>query len=955
MSGWDWKGPHSGAALDIENADEKGIFDEDRYRPGGLLGRGGMGEVTAVFDARMDRDIAMKAPRRADARTEARLIREARLTARLEHPGIVPVYDLSTDERGRPCYTMRLLRGRSLAEVLDETPDLNARLSTLRHIVSACEAVGFAHDHGVLHRDLKPANLMVGDYGELLVVDWGLACEVDADGLGPAESVGTRGYIAPELARGQAPDRRADVWSLGAVLHDVLTGAAPDTPLTFPEAVPAELAAITRRALADDPSDRYDGALALAADLQAWFEGRRIAAYHTTPWRTARQLAWTWRAPLSVAAFGAFALVLAVAWGWSGTLAERNLALAAEAEAQAARLDADRALGQAQLEQARTAEAAGDALTAVQMAREALRRLPNNPDAHGVLARFGGRPTPALLDRLPLRGCRSTRLGPMGTHVVCRRPQQVEVHDLDSGDHRILEGRLDVVGLAGPTGAVVGIRGERPLWWTQVDGPPAVVAEDIRATRVLDGAVEGRVFVSGRGHAWRIEGTTVSKVAVCAPQVGPNLIGDHASGVFAALCGGRQVVVADQRFGLPDDVGDPMSVRLVDSEQEGALQVLVGTATGVLLVLDTDGRERFRHTLSAGGAVRAADLSEGRLVVVSASGQAEVVSLDRPTERLQLGQRVRDARWVTLSQDDRGLRLLTDSDVQTWAVPAPTHPHRIALGAGIASLLLARSGDQWMATLGDGRVVQHQLSTGDHTTTHHLHDTVAKDVAESPDRTTWAIGHARRFDLPLINAHTGAEQRVLGRLKTRRVVWLDDGTLLQAPYAPGLWALRPDGGFSRAAGVGLEVADLEPTSDGRGAVLVDITGGVLRADPEDDVTLTILGQIEGATAVAEGGGRVLVGTAEAVHGMDGGRWATGDSPLLELAVSRVGDRVATAHLDGSVQLWDARTGARLAHLLGHDARAVALAFTPDGRWLLSGSWDETVRVWSLDSLPAPVR
>jgi serine/threonine protein kinase len=216
-----------------------------KYRLLGALGRGGMASVYAAEDTELGREVALKviAAADADGSLATRMLREARILARLEHPGIVPVHDVGSLPDGRVYYVMKRVRGRRLDELLSELADQDARLRVFERI---CEAVAFAHAHGVLHRDLKPENIMVGEFGEVLVMDWGVAKVLHdvADhiaGAPPASlpssgaitqhgtRIGTPGYMAPEQASGdvQAVGAPTDVWGLGAILHVLLYGVLP--------------------------------------------------------------------------------------------------------------------------------------------------------------------------------------------------------------------------------------------------------------------------------------------------------------------------------------------------------------------------------------------------------------------------------------------------------------------------------------------------------------------------------------------------------------------------------------------------------------------------------------------------------------------------------------------------------------------------------------------------------
>jgi eukaryotic-like serine/threonine-protein kinase len=199
----------------------------DRYAAGAEIARGGMGRVVQATDTRLGRSVAIKEVLTTDVETLARFARETRITARLEHPSIVPVYDAGVGPDGAPYYVMRRVSGRPLEELVASATLLSQRLALLPHVLAAAQALAHAHGRGILHRDLKPANILSGDLGETVVIDWGLAKVIgEADGdVAPYCSpdpdasletrfgtvMGTPGFMAPEQLRGEPPDRTSDV------------------------------------------------------------------------------------------------------------------------------------------------------------------------------------------------------------------------------------------------------------------------------------------------------------------------------------------------------------------------------------------------------------------------------------------------------------------------------------------------------------------------------------------------------------------------------------------------------------------------------------------------------------------------------------------------------------------------------------------------------------------------
>jgi serine/threonine protein kinase len=313
----------SDAALDHLRAVAAESGPDGRYEILDEIARGGMGTVYRALDRELGREVALKVSSRPGTAggPEERLLREARVLARLEHPGLVPVHDVGTLPDGRAFYAMKRVRGSRLDEHFVAEPSIPARLRTFERI---CETVAFAHAHGVIHRDLKPENVMVGPFGEVLVLDWGVA-RLRGDASAPPPSageapapgrtahgtvLGTPGYMAPEQARGEVEqtDERTDVYALGAILYYLLTDAAPppsgaaEPPRHRNPGVPRPLASICVKALADDSGARYASVQLLSADVSAFLSGRPVAAHQEGPLEWAGRQARRYRTPLVLVA-----------------------------------------------------------------------------------------------------------------------------------------------------------------------------------------------------------------------------------------------------------------------------------------------------------------------------------------------------------------------------------------------------------------------------------------------------------------------------------------------------------------------------------------------------------------------------------------------------------------------------------------------------------------------------
>lgn len=245
----------------------------DRYEIVEPVGQGGMGTVFRARDRLLDREVALKVLRPELSGPDAlvQLDREARVQARLEHPGVVPIHDVGTLADGRVYYLMKLVRGDAL-DTFVRGATLQARL---RLFLRVCETVAFAHANGVVHRDLKPSNIMIGAFGEVLVLDWGIAKVGDADASEDGAVLGTPGFMAPEQASGAGSmiDPRTDIFALGAILRGLVGEAA----------VPRPLRSIIERAMAKEMQARYPNVGELGEDVTRFLDGEPVRAHRETP------------------------------------------------------------------------------------------------------------------------------------------------------------------------------------------------------------------------------------------------------------------------------------------------------------------------------------------------------------------------------------------------------------------------------------------------------------------------------------------------------------------------------------------------------------------------------------------------------------------------------------------------------------------------------------------------
>ncbi len=372
-----------------------GEVDPSAYALGGELARGGMGRIIAARDRRLRRPVAIKLLLAHGPAAARRFEREALITARLQHPSIVRVYEAGRWPDGQPFYAMEKVRGRSLDKVIADAGGLDGRLALLPSVIAVAEALAYAHSEGIVHRDLKPANVLVGDFGETVVIDWGLAKDIrDVDTIDEATGesspslpdltvagtvMGTPAFMAPEQARGEEVDERTDVYALGAMLYALLAGEPPYRGRSSDEIIeqvvtgqrralaervpgaPAELCAIVDRAMAVVREQRYATARELADDLERFAAGQLVAAHRYSRGRLLVRWLRRHRVPVMIALAAAMVLAIVGALAVHQVVRERDRAdrervdaVGARADAEAARRLAEQRADEMVFEQARS-------------------------------------------------------------------------------------------------------------------------------------------------------------------------------------------------------------------------------------------------------------------------------------------------------------------------------------------------------------------------------------------------------------------------------------------------------------------------------------------------------------------------------------------------------------------------------------------------------------------------
>jgi len=966
-----------------------------RYEEGPELGRGGMGVVAMAHDTLLQRNVALKRLQVDTQQGRARLLQEARVTAQLDHPSIVAVHDAGLEADGSPWYAMRAVRGTTLASAIRAADGLPGRLSLLRPFLEVCHAMAYAHHRGVVHRDLKPSNILLGPFGEVQVMDWGLAVSTrdapTADTALPSTGgSGAPAYMAPEAFSHTVVTPQLDVWSLGVCLFELLTArpayvaadhaqlrqavcARPPPSVHEREpGVPVELAAIVARACAHDPAHRYPSASELATDIEAWLDGRSVSAHDYTAIDTARRLA---RRNQSVAIGAVLALgavvVSSVLWGMqltreqSRTEAARQEAVAEEARARSRLIDA--LIANAELD-----VRAHDRLGAMRRALDVLELDPNDPRARGMLT--AARPVPVLLSSTPAPSCDSATLDAEDDRVFCLQDDMLRAISFQDGSllwEQATPGWASMVlapGLIMGFGANDGFRDARSV----TTGELAVAADpDRRRTRTdFHGrSADHLPFRSG-------EGSTVSllvspradgpAVEVRAPvPILPIRLGQDASGTCYFADRTRSI------WTLSPDA--PHWQLRVDSGQTHLDNDLLGGAIsddgstavfssgeGMLELVDLDSGAVVDSLSFPAGGLFGLQLSPDGRRVAAMDQHRGVWIWDRKThQRERLSGPAYELSWRS-----DGILAIRGEALERWSFPADAFAETWFPGSGVSSL--DWHGDVLAVSTGAGLVLGRTGDGGVRFSGQAGLRNVAKDVAVSPDsQRLLGVGLENRW--VELERSAGATPKVTSpALPARRIVWLSN-LLAASSVSYRLQVRRGDAAglelVTKPDGTELVAGDLEPAADRQAVVVATLDGEVFLMRQDTAPGLESVAHTDELIAVAAGprqAGRYPVAIASR-H--DLALWHSGDrtaqwsvavsDTILDVAVSSDGQRIATGHLSGHVRIWSAQ-GELLGDWLAHRDRVSAVVFSPDGRSLATGSWDAAVHLWTLDVLALPM-
>ncbi len=991
---------------------------DGRYLFRGEIGRGGLGRVWVAHDTHTGREVAIKELLEGGARvsregvpTESgrRFLREARVTGQLEHPSIVPVYEIGERSDGTLYYAMRRVQGVPLSAAIAGAETLSERARLLPRFRDVCQAIAYAHNRGVVHRDIKPDNVMLGDFGETVVLDWGLAKVTGRDDDKRAElcaglsrlreedgartlagvAMGTPFYMPPEQALGELDevDERSDIYALGAVLYEILTGRPPFDGRNAMEVIrrllwqplepvrevcreaPPELAAIAEKALCKTRSERYSSAAALARDVEAYMSGQRVEAYEYSTLELVRLFARRHRAKLIAAAVVLAALVASVvivsvfyAREHAARIAERT----ARDEAIAARQRLQTALELESKERRRAAfhTASAQMEKALALGRE--RRFPEarifaaaallaNP-AHDKSPIFAAEFAAEYRSAWGLRARSAAMLGQVRSLPSLRL--------LDTARVDASFEPLALTPAGGGLFAAGNAKGRVVLTAVRGADRRRELAAHAGAIGAGDFTPDGVEFVSAGDDGWiRVWNTTSGEKrrelrAPSATQLkcSPNgkLIatatrdGDLVVRDLQTLESRRETKLAGRVFAL------------TWSPDARHLAVVLGDKSLLLVDASTGARRRVPEAPLGwhaaeyspdGKTLATADWGKTITLWQADTLRREAVLVGHEGAVYSFGYSP-DGRFLLSGGFDRRL-VIWDLATRKAVVALTAHDERIR------SIVRLEAGSQFATMSWDRSVKLWELDAKEPPAVGEGHSDVVRDLALSPSGELLLSGSSDKT-ARLWDARTLKPRQVLsGHADAVQVVaWSPDGVRVatgSADRAVTLWTALDGQRLRSFAGHDGGVTGLAFLENGRTLASADAGGSVRLWNADSGELLRTLrvqtGYSWGLTSSADGtrfaaGGldktvRLFDAKGNAVVTLEGhDDWTSG------VSFSPDGRSVATSGKDAVALIWSLETGKAARRLVGHEGWVNRVTYSRNGRLLASASDDRTLRLWN---------